>query len=110
MIIALLIFMLGSTTYRFNIQGSPDKSHFLRIGRVFIAAIRNRSSSLEQSSGQFKMLQLLRQRLKTAQEYGLVDKPNATIPMSVWWLVPQYFFFGISNVFTMVGLQELFYD
>ncbi|KAF5726816.1 hypothetical protein HS088_TW22G00500 [Tripterygium wilfordii] len=49
-------------------------------------------------------------RLKTAQEYGLVDKPNVTIPMSVWWLVPQYVLFGAADVFTMVGLQEFFYD
>ncbi|KAK7835522.1 protein NRT1/ PTR FAMILY 5.10 [Quercus suber] len=49
-------------------------------------------------------------RLKTAQEYGLVDLPNVTIPMSIWWLVPQYVLFGIADVFTMVGLQEFFYD
>ncbi|BAT91388.1 hypothetical protein LR48_Vigan08g215500 [Vigna angularis] len=49
-------------------------------------------------------------RLKTAQESGVVDEPNATVPMSIWWLIPQYMFFGISEVFTMVGLQEFFYD
>lgn len=49
-------------------------------------------------------------RLRTAQECGLVDMPNVTIPMSVWWLVPQYALAGVSNVFTMVGLQEFFYD
>ena len=49
-------------------------------------------------------------RLKTAQDYGLVDLPNVTIPMSIWWLVPQYVLFGIADVFTMVGLQEFFYD
>ncbi|XVF30100.1 hypothetical protein REPUB_Repub16aG0027800 [Reevesia pubescens] len=49
-------------------------------------------------------------RLKTAQEYGLVDEPTATVPMSVWWLVPSYVLFGLSDVFTMVGFQEFFYD
>ncbi|XP_020582261.1 protein NRT1/ PTR FAMILY 5.10-like isoform X2 [Phalaenopsis equestris] len=51
-----------------------------------------------------------KKRLKTAQEYGLIDQPSATIPMSLWWLVPQYVLYGISNVFTMVGMQEFFYD
>ncbi|PON47028.1 Proton-dependent oligopeptide transporter [Parasponia andersonii] len=49
-------------------------------------------------------------RLKTAQEYDLIDKPNVTIPMSVWWLLPLYLLFGVSDVFTMVGMQEFFYD
>ncbi|GMN71528.1 hypothetical protein TIFTF001_054614 [Ficus carica] len=49
-------------------------------------------------------------RLQTAREYDLVDSPGVTVPMSVWWLLPQYLLSGISNVFTMVGLQEFFYD
>ncbi|KAK4490038.1 hypothetical protein RD792_000692 [Penstemon davidsonii] len=51
-----------------------------------------------------------RKRLATAIKYGLVDMPKATIPMSVWWLAPQYILFGIGDVFVTVGLPELFYD
>ena len=49
-------------------------------------------------------------RLKTAKEYGLIDMPYVTIPMSVWWLLPQYVLSGIAEVFLMIGLQEFFYD
>eukprot|EP00268_Persea_americana_P053554 TRINITY_DN6068_c0_g1_i3.p1 TRINITY_DN6068_c0_g1~~TRINITY_DN6068_c0_g1_i3.p1 ORF type:complete len:351 (+),score=73.32 TRINITY_DN6068_c0_g1_i3:663-1715(+) len=50
------------------------------------------------------------QRLSVARDAGLTDKPAATVPMSVWWLLPQYVLFGVAEVFVMVGLQELFYD
>ncbi|XP_020589214.1 LOW QUALITY PROTEIN: uncharacterized protein LOC110030699 [Phalaenopsis equestris] len=49
-------------------------------------------------------------RLKIAKDYGLIDQPKIAIPMSLWWLVPQYIIYGIADVFTMVGLQEFFYD
>ncbi|XP_024007823.1 protein NRT1/ PTR FAMILY 5.16 isoform X2 [Eutrema salsugineum] len=49
-------------------------------------------------------------RLETAKEHGLVDRPDATIPMSIWWFVPQYLLLGMIDVFSLVGTQEFFYD
>ncbi|KAG2303616.1 hypothetical protein Bca4012_062354 [Brassica carinata] len=49
-------------------------------------------------------------RLQTAKEYGLVDRPDATVPMSIWWFVPQYLLLGMIDVFSLVGTQEFFYD
>ena len=49
-------------------------------------------------------------RTNTAKEYGLLDNSRATIPMSVFWLVPQYFTFGIADMFTYIGVLEFFYD
>ncbi|PIN14592.1 H+/oligopeptide symporter [Handroanthus impetiginosus] len=51
-----------------------------------------------------------KRRLSIAIQHGLADFPKATIPMSVWWLAPQYLLYGIADVFAIVGLQEFFYD
>lgn len=44
-----------------------------------------------------------RKRLATAVKYGLVDMPNATVPMSIWWLIPQYMILGCSYVFALIS-------
>lgn len=49
-------------------------------------------------------------RVSVARHHGLIDDPNAIIPMSIWWMLPQYTITGISDAFAIVGLQELFYD
>ncbi|KAF2594013.1 hypothetical protein F2Q70_00044694 [Brassica cretica] len=49
-------------------------------------------------------------RIQTAKEYGLIDQPGTTVPMSIWWLVPQYLMLGLADVLTLVGMQEFFYS
>ncbi|CAO2167197.1 unnamed protein product [Urochloa humidicola] len=49
-------------------------------------------------------------RLGVARDAGLVSTPKARLPMSLWWMVPQYVVVGVSDVFAMIGLQEFFYD
>ena len=49
-------------------------------------------------------------RVGVARDHGLMDDPKAVLPMSIWWMLPQYMITGISDAFTIVGLQELFYD
>eukprot|EP01018_Ginkgo_biloba_P031577 Gb_05206 [translate_table: standard] len=49
-------------------------------------------------------------RLNVAQIHGIVDKPGATIPMSAFWLVPQYALAGLAEAFHTVGQLDFFYD
>ncbi|KAL6997781.1 hypothetical protein U1Q18_007906 [Sarracenia purpurea var. burkii] len=49
-------------------------------------------------------------RKSAAADHNLIDKPTAVIPMSVFWLVPQYSVRGLAAVFVTVGKLEFFYD
>jgi len=51
-----------------------------------------------------------KKRIHVAETHGLLDSPKATIPLSVFWLAPQFVLAGIADVFTLVGLQEYFYN
>ncbi|CAO2150003.1 unnamed protein product [Urochloa humidicola] len=41
---------------------------------------------------------------------GLLDKPGAVVPMSVFWLVPQYALHGMSDALSTVAHMEFLYD
>ncbi|KAK8964180.1 putative nitrite transporter [Platanthera guangdongensis] len=49
-------------------------------------------------------------RRNAAAAHGLADRPSATIPISVFWLVPQYAVHGIAEAFSSVGHMEFLYD
>ncbi|PKI63583.1 hypothetical protein CRG98_016027 [Punica granatum] len=49
-------------------------------------------------------------RKKAASRYNLLDKPTTVVPISVFWLVPQFCIHGLAEVFMSVGHLEFLYD
>ncbi|KAK2984629.1 hypothetical protein RJ640_001447 [Escallonia rubra] len=49
-------------------------------------------------------------RKAAAADHGLLDKPTITIPLSVFWLIPQFCIGGIGDVFWAAGHLEFIYD
>lgn len=49
-------------------------------------------------------------RRGVAANHDLIGKPAAVIPISVFWLVPQYWFQGMALALITVGRIEFFYD
>ncbi|KAI3519697.1 hypothetical protein L1887_08912 [Cichorium endivia] len=48
-------------------------------------------------------------RLKSIESNHILD-PKEVIPMSIFWLLPQYVLLGVADVFNAIGLLEFFYD
>ncbi|KAK4488474.1 hypothetical protein RD792_004238 [Penstemon davidsonii] len=48
-----------------------------------------------------------RKRLKISRNMEVV---SIEVPFSIFWLLPQYILLGISDIFTVVGMQEFFYS
>ncbi|KAJ3676484.1 hypothetical protein LUZ60_003896 [Juncus effusus] len=50
-----------------------------------------------------------RKRMLIIQRHG-IESAKEIVPMSIFWLLPQYILLGVGDVFTAIGLLEFFYD
>ncbi|KAJ0110721.1 hypothetical protein Patl1_02668 [Pistacia atlantica] len=48
-------------------------------------------------------------RLELSKQMGKMSE-SEMVPLSIFWLLPQYILLGISDIFTVVGMQEFFYN
>uniref|UniRef100_A0A2P2NYB3 Uncharacterized protein n=1 Tax=Rhizophora mucronata TaxID=61149 RepID=A0A2P2NYB3_RHIMU len=48
-------------------------------------------------------------RMHVIKGQGIIG-PKEIVPMSIFWLLPQYVLLGIADVFIAIGLLEFFYD
>ncbi|KAL2534935.1 Protein NRT1/PTR FAMILY 3.1 [Abeliophyllum distichum] len=49
-------------------------------------------------------------RKTAAAQHNLLDQPTAVIPITVFWLLPQYCLHGLAEVFMSVGHLEFLYN
>ncbi|KAL5717607.1 hypothetical protein ACHQM5_010589 [Ranunculus cassubicifolius] len=49
-------------------------------------------------------------RLKIVNRFDLKDKPKDTIPMSIFWLTPQFLLLGAMDGFTCNGINDFYYN
>ncbi|GAY50676.1 hypothetical protein CUMW_128560 [Citrus unshiu] len=49
-------------------------------------------------------------RLDVARSHGLIDKPDAEIPMSLFWLLPQFFLLGCFDGIREKSIDDFFTD
>ncbi|KAJ8538680.1 hypothetical protein K7X08_029976 [Anisodus acutangulus] len=79
-----------------------NKSHGLTpLQRIFTGLILSILAMIASSLTEVK-------RLKVAHLNGLTNDPNATIPISVFWLIPQFLIIGAGEAFTYIGQLDFF--
>ncbi|KAK1409291.1 hypothetical protein QVD17_35817 [Tagetes erecta] len=48
-------------------------------------------------------------RIKSIKAHHILN-PKDVVPMTIFWLLPQYILLGVADVFNAIGLLEFFYD
>lgn len=48
-------------------------------------------------------------RVHVIRQHGLENSKGA-VPMSIFWLLPQYSLMGVTDVFVVIGMLDFFYD
>ncbi|XP_068643047.1 protein NRT1/ PTR FAMILY 5.1 [Aristolochia californica] len=48
-------------------------------------------------------------RMRVIKDHGIFEAKDI-VPMSIFWLLPQYILLGIGDVFNAIGILEFFYD
>ena len=107
-IFSVLTMMTGVILYErlfvpFACRFTGNPSGITRLQRMGVGFMINIVSTLVSALVEIK-------RKGVAAKYHLLDDPKATIPISVFWLVPQYSLHGMAEVFMSVGLLEFLYD
>ncbi|KFK36689.1 hypothetical protein AALP_AA4G156500, partial [Arabis alpina] len=69
-----------------------------------------RGISILQRIGTGMIFSLITMVIAALVEKQRLDRTENNKPMSVIWLAPQFIIIGIGDAFTLVGLQEYFYD
>ncbi|KAJ6830386.1 putative protein NRT1/ PTR FAMILY 3.1 [Iris pallida] len=86
-----------------RLTGRPSGlTHFQRIGAgLAVSLLANVSAAAVETK-----------RRSAAARHGLVDdvRGAAAVPMSVFWLVPQYAIHGVADALSTVGNLEFLYD
>ncbi|KAK9108461.1 hypothetical protein Syun_024472 [Stephania yunnanensis] len=75
-----------------------DPKRQIGIGMLFAVFCCSTASSVEAK------------RLDVVKQYGLENKPKETLPISIFWLTPQFLLLGAMDGFTYPGIKGFFYD
>ncbi|XP_027173483.1 protein NRT1/ PTR FAMILY 3.1-like [Coffea eugenioides] len=101
LVIGLAIYERLFVPFARRITGNPTGITYLQ--RIGIGFVVNILATIVSALVEIK-------RKQVATNHNLLDKPTAVIPISVFWLAPQFCLHGIGEVFMSVGLLEFLYD